>query len=67
MLKKLEKFIDDYYEKNKNSGVIRVTVKDEIVFEKNFGYADVEHKVPFSKDSKFTFYSLSKPFCTIGL
>ena len=67
MLKELEKFIDDYYEKNKNSGVIRVTVKDEIVFEKNFGYADVEHKVPFSKDSKFTFYSLSKPFCTIGL
>lgn len=63
----LDKKIEEYCDKNKIFGVIRVTVKDEIVFEKNVGYADLENKIPFSKDSMFTFYSLSKPFCALGI
>ncbi len=64
---KIDFFIDEYYKKNKNSGVVRVTVKDEIIYEKFIGYADIESKTEFTKKSKFTLYSLSKPFCAIGL
>ena len=31
------------------------------------GYADIESKTEFERNSMFTLYSLSKPFCTIGL
>ena len=64
---KLDSFIDDYYSKNKNSGYLRVTLKDEIIYERNIGYADIENKVEFTKDSIFTFYSMSKPFCAIKI
>ncbi len=63
---KMDKFIEEYTKEHKNSGVLRVTVKDKIIYEKFIGYADVENKTPFTKDSMFTLYSLSKPFCAIG-
>lgn len=47
--------------------MIRVTVKDEILYERSVGYADREKKLPFTKDSMFTLYSMSKPFCAMGL
>ena len=64
---KLDNFINDYYAEHKNSGVIRVTLKDKILYKKNVGYADIESKKEFDSNSMFTFYSLSKPFCAIGL
>ena len=64
---KLNLFLDEYYKVNKNSGVLRVTCKDEIVYEKFIGYADIENKLEFTSKSVFTLYSLSKPFCAIGL
>ena len=63
----LDKNIEQYCLENQISGVLRVTVKDKIVYEKAIGYADYENKIPFDSNSMFTFYSLSKPFCTIGL
>lgn len=56
-----------YCESGNVFGVLRVTLKDEILFEDTYGYADMEKKTPFERDTKFTLYSLSKPFCTIGL
>lgn len=64
---KLDLFLDNYYKANKNSGVLRVTVKDKIIYEKFIGYADIENETEFSKASMFTLYSLSKPFCAIAL
>ena len=63
----LDAFLDEYYAQNQNSGYLRVTHKDEILYEKNMGFADRENQVPFISDSMFTFYSLSKPFCALGL
>lgn len=60
-------FIEEYYKNNKISGCLRVTLKDEIIYEKFIGYADIENKVKFTNKSMFTLYSLSKPFCAIGL
>ncbi len=49
------------------SGNIRITAKGRIVYEKSFGYANLEKRIPLTGDARFTLYSLSKPFCAIGL
>ncbi|MBQ8402085.1 MAG: beta-lactamase family protein [Clostridia bacterium] len=49
------------------SGNIRITSGGKIVYEKSFGYANIEKQIPLTADSRFTLYSLSKPFCAIGL
>lgn len=65
--KQMETFIDSYYETNGNSGVLRVTVKGKVLYERFIGFADRETQTPFTHDSVFTFYSLSKPFLAIGI
>ncbi|MBQ4120280.1 MAG: beta-lactamase family protein [Clostridia bacterium] len=64
---RLDGFLNEYYNRNKNSGILRITYKDKILYEKYIGFANIEKELPFSKDSVFSLYSLSKPFCTIGL
>lgn len=64
---KMDKFIDEYCKLYKFSGSFRVTKNDEVIYERFMGYSDVENKTPINKNSKFNFYSLSKPFCAIGL
>jgi len=64
---KMDQYLDRYCELYKFSGMFRVTHKDQIIYERNEGYADREHKIPFSRDSVFTLYSMSKPFCVIAM
>ncbi len=63
----LDEKLKAYCEAEKISGVLRVTVKDEIVYQTHFGYADDQRKTRFTESSMFSFYSMSKPFCAIGL
>ena len=63
----LKERIRQYCEKNHISGVLRVTVQGKTVHEQSMGYADFENAIVFTKDSMFSFYSLSKPFCAIAL
>lgn len=63
----LDKYIDEYVKENVFSGVIRVTEKDKIIYERDVGFANYQEKTTFNKNSMFSFYSLSKPFCAIGL
>lgn len=62
----LEAMLSEYCEKNRLSGVVRVTQKDQILFHHGFGYADRERQLPFQENSVFTLYSMSKPFCAMG-
>lgn len=64
---KMDQYLDAYCSLYHFSGMLRITCKDEIIYERNVGYADIEHKVPFTNDSVFTIYSMSKPFCIFGL
>ena len=64
---KMDQYLDQYSSLYRFSGMLRVTLKDQILYQRNIGYADWEHNVPFSQDSVFTLYSLSKPFCALGL
>ena len=63
----LSKQISDICEVANVSCVIRVTCKDKILHSQSVGYACRETKTPFSEDSMFTLYSMSKPFCATGL
>ena len=64
---KLHQQIKEYCEANHISGMLRITIRDEVVYRQSMGFADWENQVPFGEESMFTLYSLSKPFCAIGL
>ncbi len=66
-VKALDEYAEHYREKNNYSGVLRITLKDEIIYEKFIGFDNEDKKTPFTSNSMFTFYSLSKPFCALGL
>lgn len=59
--------ISDYANAHQIGGVLRVTAANRIIHAQSFGLADREAGIPFTEDSRFSFYSLSKPFCAIGL
>lgn len=63
----LDLFVREFTQKEEHSRYLRITKNDEIIYEQSIGYADRENKIPFTRDSVFTFYSLSKPFCAIGI
>jgi len=63
----LEHHILTYCDQNKIFGVLRITLKDSIIYQKNIGLANIRENRPFTDRSMFTLYSLSKPFCVIGL
>ena len=62
-----DKKVKEYCQKEQISGTLRITVKDKIVYQSHFGYANDEKKTGFDEKSMFTFYSMSKPLCAIGL
>ena len=64
---KLEQKIEAYCGENHISGVLRVTRQGKIVHAQKMGFADYEQRLPFAENAMFTFYSLSKPFCALGL
>lgn len=64
---RMDSFLEKYTAETRISGVLRVTRKDEVLYEKQIGMADKEKKIPFTSQSLFTIYSLSKPFCALGL
>ena len=66
-VKRLDERLDEYAEGFKLLGSLRLTVKGEIIYEKFFGYEVVEKGKPIDRNSLFTFYSMSKPFCAMGL
>ena len=62
----LRRAVEAYTRENHISGVLCVTLKDKILHKQNMDYAARERRIPFDKDSAFTFYALSKLFCVIG-
>lgn len=63
----INRYIDMYEQNHKISGVLRITEKDNVIYERFIGFADRETQIPFTDKSMFTFYSLSKPFLAIGV
>ena len=49
------------------SGEVRLTVRDEILYDKFFGFADADTRRPFLAGDRFTLYSITKPFTAMSL
>ena len=67
MYEQLDAFLKEYSEKEQFSGVLRVTKKDTVLYERYCGMACKETSTPFHKNSVFTLYSITKAFVAIGL
>jgi len=63
----LERKITEYCTREQIFGMLRVTHKDTVLYRQEMGYADCERRIPFTDASLFSLYSLSKPFCALGL
>ena len=59
---KIDEFISKAYEYKILNGVIQVAEKDEIIFSKAIGLANIEWNIPHKMDSKFKLASVSKQF-----
>jgi CubicO group peptidase (beta-lactamase class C family) len=65
---KIQKFIKNNMDKGKIPGLSVVIVKgNETVFQKGFGYADLENKIPVTSKSIFEIGSNSKAFTALGI
>lgn len=64
---KLRGQIAAFCAKNQMYCSVRLTCRDQVLFSDQFGYANKDSATPITEDSVFTLYSLSKPFCAIGL
>ena len=63
--RKIDNFISPFAKANHFSGVVLVTRDNEVVYEKAFGLANVEHGVPNKLDTKFGIASITKPMTSV--
>lgn len=63
---KLRLWLDDYEKQTDFSGNLLISHKGKTVFESSIGYADREKGIALGMESKFRYYSLSKPFTAIA-
>lgn len=60
----LESLVEQAIPKTASSIVLRIELKNQVIYEKAFGYLDEEKKVPTSVDTLFDLASLTKLFTT---
>ena len=65
-IKNLNKKINEYATSEGFSGMIFVRQSDNLLYERYIGYENEEKKIPFSSNSMFTIYSISKFLCSLG-
>ena len=63
----LRQWLADYAEKTDYSGNLLISHKGKTIFESSAGYADREKGIALGMESKFRYYSLSKPFTAISI
>ena len=59
--------LDGYYAYNRFGGSVLVALNGEIVFQKNYGFADMENKYPFRESSLFNLASVTKVFTATAI
>lgn len=64
---KIDSYIKPYLDMNAWSGVISIYQKGEPLFQKAYGYADREWRIPNTLDTKFRIASISKLFTEVAI
>lgn len=62
-----DKAMTEYCARGKFSGLVRITHRDEIIYQRCEGIENPETGEKITENTHFTFYSLSKPFCALGI
>ncbi|MFH1197146.1 MAG: serine hydrolase domain-containing protein [bacterium] len=63
----LEEFFNFYNENGMFNGVVLAAEDGEIIFNKVFGFADFENKIPFDSSSVFAIGSITKPYTATAI
>lgn len=63
----IDAYIATLVSSNNFAGVVLVAKGDEVLFQKGYGEADVEHHVPNSPQTRFHVASVSKPFTAAAI
>ena len=58
-------YVNKWHQTGRFHGILLITEKDKIPFEKGYGHANREWKVPCTPDMKFDIGSISKQFTTM--
>ncbi|MFN7115720.1 MAG: serine hydrolase domain-containing protein [Saprospiraceae bacterium] len=64
---KMDAYVQSYAQTNNFSGVILVKQKDKTIYQKAFGFANLEHQVPHQINTVFQLASVSKPFTAAAI
>lgn len=64
----IDEYIQTVQKRYSIPGIACAIIQDgQVVFQKNYGYANLEHQVPVSDSSIFRLYSLTKPIVSVGV
>jgi CubicO group peptidase (beta-lactamase class C family) len=67
-LQRLASAMQAEIDQGRKAGIaVLIARKNKIVYEKAFGFADVESKLPLRSDSYFRVYSMTKPIISVAL
>ncbi len=64
---KLEEYMDRYVDIWAFSGSVSVSKRGEVIFEKSYGMASIEHGVPNKPNTKFRIWSITKQFTAVAI
>ncbi len=65
--KKFESWLNEYIETEHLSGSVQISRGGECIYKKHFGFEDIAKNIPINDDTKFRYYSISKPFTAIAI
>jgi CubicO group peptidase (beta-lactamase class C family) len=66
-LRSFEQFVRQQMEKNKVPGLTIGFIKDDYIWVKGFGYADLENRVPAKAESAYRFASVQKSMTAVAI
>jgi CubicO group peptidase (beta-lactamase class C family) len=66
-IRQLEQFIETKMRETQMPGLSVAIVKDDFVWSRGFGYADIENQVPATAESSYRMASVTKPMTAVGV
>src|SRR5579863_6892130 len=64
---RMDQIASAYYEHKQFMGSVLVVRGDQVLFDKSYGYANLEWDTPFTPDAKFRLGSLTKQFTATSI
>ncbi|WP_062057571.1 serine hydrolase domain-containing protein [Aquimarina longa] len=63
----INNFFNQQYRSHRFNGVVLIAQNHKILYKKEYGYANIEHKTGFTDSTKFQIASVSKQFTSFGI